>query len=120
MPRGVIAAVGIALVLVVAISACGSADLSESEIKQTIERVPLKYHYRAEHYSGDGAVVGGTATNGQATVTFEIVFGKPAIQDPIFPQDNRNHRIDEFERAVNDAGYTVTFDNAPNRRQARL
>jgi hypothetical protein len=97
---------------------CGSARLSESEIKQALERQPLTYHYSDERYSGDGAVVGGTATNGQATVTFEVVFGEPTIQDPIFPQSRDN--IDKFQRGVNEAGYTLTFNRAPSLREGRL
>jgi hypothetical protein len=61
--------------------------------------------------------VGGTATNGRARVTFEIVFGHPRIKDPIFPQGFRNHDIDKFERGVNEAGYTVTTNLPHSLRQ---
>lgn len=50
-------------------------------------------------------------------MTFEIVFGHPTIQDPIFPQSKDD--IDKFQRAVNEAGYTVTFNTDHSLRQGR-
>jgi hypothetical protein len=104
----------IALVGLAAVG-CGSSGLSGSEIKEALEQRPLTYHYRDENYSGDGAAVGGTATDGKATVTFEVVSGNPRIENPIFPQDKNG--IDRFQREVNEAGYTLTT-NLPMTRAA--
>lgn len=114
--RIVLLVVGVAL-----LAGCGQSGLSEGEIKQALEKTPLTYRYKDERYSGDGAAVGGTATNGRATVTFEIVFGEPTIENPIFPQDRND--IDRFQRSSGD-DYTVTF-NLPRtleagKRQARV
>ena len=43
------------------LAGCGSSALNEGDIKDALGKTPLTYHYRAEQYSGDGAVVGGTA-----------------------------------------------------------
>ena len=93
---------------------CGGPGLSESEIKDALEKKPLTYHYKDEQYSADGVAVGGTATNGRATVTFEVVSGHPAIEDPIFRQDKDD--IDHFQRSGGN-GYTVTV-NLPKSREA--
>jgi hypothetical protein len=107
----------VALLGLVAVGGCGESSLSESEIKHALENQPLTYHYRAENYSGDGAVVGGTATNGKATVRFEVVAGEPEIKNPLFPQ-NRNN-IDKFQRGTG-TGYTITFSLPSNRKLSRL
>jgi len=86
---------------------CGGSGLSEGDIKAALAKAPLAYHFRAEQYGGNGAVVGGTATDGRATVTFEVVSGSPTIEHPIFRQDRND--IDRFQRASGN-GYTVTFN----------
>jgi hypothetical protein len=105
-------------VAVPALAGCGSSSsLSESEIKHALATQPLTYNYRHVDFSGDGAAVGGTATDGKATVRFEVVFESPEIRNPLFPQDKND--IDRFQRGAGN-GYTITFSLPKNRRVSRL
>jgi hypothetical protein len=112
-PMARLGVLGMAIALL-AFVGCGSSGLSESEIKDALAKAPLTYRYKTEQYSGDGSAVGGAATNGRATVKFEVVSGQPTVEDPVFRQDKDD--IDRFQRSVGN-GYTVTF-NLPKTREA--
>lgn len=86
-------------------AACGSS-LSTDQVRGALQSVPAAITYRAEHYTGGGSVVAGTATRDGTSVKFEIVSGHPHIDDPLFPQGNIGLRA---QRGVTDE-YTVTFD----------
>jgi hypothetical protein len=62
------------------LAGCGSSALSEDDIKDALGKTPSTYHHRAEQYSGDGAVVGGTATDafaaGACLLLASSVFGR--------------------------------------------
>jgi hypothetical protein len=84
------------------------SELSEPQIKDALATLPYTIKYRPEQFTGDGAAVAGTASNGRTSVQFEIVSGTPEIENPLFPQGNVGLSA---QRAVNDA-YTLTVPNS--------
>lgn len=107
----------VALVVLV-LAGCGSdsadqsqagASLTESQLRNALDQLPLSIDYHDEQYSGNGTAVGGTATDGRASVKFEIVSGHPDIKNPVFPQRDLGIHV---QRGVGN-GYTLTFNVPP-------
>ena len=94
-----------------AASGCGgSAPLSESSIRSALEELPYQYSYRHVRYSGDGAVVAGTARLGRHATDFAVIAGHPKVEGRVIPRQALPNG--GFQRGVDDAhgpGYVTKF-----------
>jgi hypothetical protein len=71
----------------IATTGCGSSDpLSEISIHSALGELPYRYSYRHIAYSGDGAVVAGTARLGRHATYFAVIAGHPKVDGRVIPR----------------------------------
>ena len=63
----------------------GRPQLSEDEIKATLEGLPYDYRYQAREYSG-GALVVATAYKGKTATHFAVLSGDPQWEGRLMPR----------------------------------
>jgi hypothetical protein len=75
-------------VIALGITGCGGSKshLSVGEIHSALERLPYRYDYRRVSYSGNGAVVAGTARSGPHFIYFAVIAGHPKINGRAVPR----------------------------------
>jgi hypothetical protein len=75
--------------LTAALSGCGGGSangLSETDIRQALERLPYHFDYRPASYSGSGSVVAGVARFGPHATDFAVIGGHPKINGRVVPR----------------------------------
>jgi hypothetical protein len=71
----------------IATTGCGNSEpLSETSIQSALEKLPYRYTYRHITYSGDGAVVAGTARLGRHRTYFAVIAGHPKVEGRVIPR----------------------------------
>jgi hypothetical protein len=105
----------ISAVAVIAFAAPGCGDaLSESSMRGTLEKLPYEYSYRDVSYSGDGAVVAGTARLGRHVTYFAVIAGHPKVEGRVIPRQALPNG--GFQRGLDAArgpGYVTKFVYTP-------
>ena len=64
----------------------GANELSESDIRGALQRLPYHFEFRQVSYSGTGSVVAGVARNGAHRTYFAVVGGHPAVHGRLVPR----------------------------------
>jgi hypothetical protein len=100
------------LVGLLACTGCGNSGrvLSEADIRASLERLPFQYSYRDVSYSGEGAVVAGSASVGRHKTYFAVISGNPKLETRAVPRQRRpdgsfQHGVD----STRGPGYLTQF-----------
>jgi hypothetical protein len=95
---------------------CGTEanNLSASDIRSELQKLPFDYQFRNVNYSGDGAVVAGLARDRGHATYFAVIEGEPKISGRVVPRQRLPNG--GFQKGVNTTfgpGYVTKFVYTP-------